>query len=180
MLVSRDVESVFHECFFNEFNTLLVGEAEEPFYRASVNGEPARIEYRYDYISSALHETAHWCVAGTQRRMQDDFGYWYEPDSRSLALQKVFEDVEVLPQSYECFFQWALGREFRVSSDNLALPDYDSTPFQHRVLDKVYTLMSNIPERVQRFALALYDLRFPNTTLTFKQHLQECYENHRR
>ncbi|ADZ91422.1 elongation factor P hydroxylase [Marinomonas mediterranea] len=178
MLVSRDIESVFHTCFFEKFNTVLMGDAEEPFYRASVNSQPARIEYRHDYISSALHETAHWCVAGTERRQHDDFGYWYEPDSRSLSQQKIFEDVEVLPQAYECLFQWSLGRAFRVSADNLALPDYDSTPFQNRVLEKVFSLLPNIPERVLCFASALYSLRFPNTTLTLSQHLQECYENH--
>src|SRR5690606_17895265 len=93
------LETLFHDCFGEQFNTLLVGGKEEPFYRSSRNGEQAEIHYRHDYFRSALHEVAHWCVAGEARRQQDDYGYWYAPDGRNAGQQKAFEQVEVLPQA---------------------------------------------------------------------------------
>ena len=38
------------------------------------------IYFARGFYSSALHEIAHWLVAGKERRKLEDFGYWYEPD----------------------------------------------------------------------------------------------------
>ncbi len=109
------LERVFNGLFAERLNTVLRGGADEPLYRP---GEPNVILYREDYFASALHEIAHWCVAGTERRKLVDFGYWYEPDGRSAERQAEFEQVEVKPQALEWVFADACGWDFRLSADN--------------------------------------------------------------
>jgi elongation factor P hydroxylase len=95
--------------------------------------------YREDYFASALHEVAHWCIAGEQRRQQLDFGYWYAPDGRSPEQQGAFEAVEYKPQALEWFFSLACGYRFRLSADNLGMPGGempDASEFRGRVCEQ--------------------------------------------
>ena len=122
------LEMAFARCFARSENTLLVGGADEPLYQpATTKGAPNLLYYREDYFASALHEIAHWCIAGVDRRQQVDFGYWYAPEGRNAAQQRAFEAVEVKPQALEWFFSLACGHRFRVSVDNFGpqgdLPD---------------------------------------------------------
>ena len=106
---SAILESVFSACFENEFSTKLVGNAHEPFYCAAKDGASAHvIYYRHDYFSSALHEIAHWCIAGEARRKLDDYGYWYEPDGRNAEQQALFQQLEIKPQAIEMAFFFGL------------------------------------------------------------------------
>lgn len=107
------------DCHFANYSTRLKPGAEEPFYQAPVGSEPAIIFSNRDFFSSALHEIAHWCIAGQERRKQDDYGYWYEPDGRSNARQDAFFQVEAKPQALEWAFHVAAGIPFRLSLDNL-------------------------------------------------------------
>ena len=70
-------------CFNRVFslieNTVLEGGANEPYYRP---GSPNVIYFSEYFVRSALHEVAHWCVAGAARRGLPDYGYWYSPDGR--------------------------------------------------------------------------------------------------
>lgn len=105
------------------YRTRLCGGFPEPFYQAPGSGlDWAEIRYTRDFERSALHELAHWCVAGVQRRQQDDYGYWYAPDGRDAAQQQQFFRVEVRPQAIEQHFCDALGLAFDVSIDNLGNP----------------------------------------------------------
>ena len=113
---AHDLEQLFAETFADQYDTVLCGGAAEPVY---VPGSPHRIFYTRDYFRSALHEVAHWCVAGEARRRQPDYGYWYAPDGRDAAQQRLFEQVEVKPQALEQLFCDACGHPFRVSLDNL-------------------------------------------------------------
>lgn len=175
------LEKTFYDVFFSDYQTILVGGFEEPFYQACDPQGTAQIQYRFDYASSALHEVSHWCVAGSERRQQDDFGYWYAEDGRSLAQQKEFEKFEVRPQAYECIFHWAAGMRFDVSVDNLALPDYDASPFREAVLERVHVLLeSGLPTRVERFASALFVKCFDQLPEQLIPYLRECHENYRR
>ena len=136
--------AVFDTLFAAEFNTRLLGGVAEPVYipaghsaanaiEGSVVNNSAinhsaiadicdyhRLFFREDYFSSALHESAHWCIAGTERRLKVDFGYWYNPDGRSQQQQSVFEQAETQPQALEWMFSVASGQRFRISADNLA------------------------------------------------------------
>ncbi len=118
---ATDLERLFRETFFDRYQTVLEGGFDEPVYRAGDpgTGAPARIRYTRDYFRSALHEVAHWCVAGERRRRLDDYGYWYAPDGRDAAAQAEFLRVEVRPQALEALFCAACHHPFRVSLDNL-------------------------------------------------------------
>ncbi|WGL17467.1 elongation factor P hydroxylase [Microbulbifer bruguierae] len=120
--VTERIVTVFNACFSpaDGLNTWLKGGFEEPFYRPAGDGQPFhQVEFTRDYPASALHEVAHWCVAGARRRQLPDYGYWYAPDGRSPEQQAEFEIVEVKPQAIEWIFARACGLKFRVSADNL-------------------------------------------------------------
>jgi len=154
---ASDLVALFNTLFVDTCKTELVAGGDEPIYLPATDGKPLhRIVFTRDYFSSALHEISHWCVAGAERRQQVDFGYWYEPDGRSLQQQKAFEVVEVKPQALEWIFSVAAGIEFRVSVDNLHVEEYDSSVFTAQVRQQVRRYLTNdLPDRAQRFVQAL-------------------------
>ena len=114
------LEMVFARCFAHKNNTVLAGGYDEPLYKPASKAEGSHcLRYREDFFASALHEVAHWCIAGSSRRLQTDFGYWYTPDGRTETQQKAFERVEYKPQALEWFFSIACGFPFQISADNL-------------------------------------------------------------
>ncbi|HKK23713.1 MAG TPA: elongation factor P hydroxylase [Pseudohaliea sp.] len=114
------LEQVFADCFGRRERTRLVGGATEPLYLpAQAPGAWHELHYRADYPASALHEVAHWCIAGPARRRLPDYGYWYAPDGRNADTQRAFEVVEAQPQGLEWLFAQACGLPFRLSLDNL-------------------------------------------------------------
>ena len=80
-------------------NTQLIGGALEPLYRPATSNAPATLYFREDYPASALHEIAHWCIAGSQRRRQVDFGYHYISGPRNAEGQVAFFESELRTQS---------------------------------------------------------------------------------
>lgn len=127
---SGDLEWLFAQVFLAAYDTRLEGGADEPVY---LPGAPNRILYTRDYFRSALHEVAHWCVAGAERRTREDYGYWYAPDGRDAAQQADFLHVEVVPQALELLFCAACGHDFRVSLDNLSGDAGEDGPFARAV-----------------------------------------------
>lgn len=116
----RDLIDLFNQLFAQSERTKLVAGGEEPLYQpAKSTHEFHQIIFTQDYFSSALHEIAHWCIAGKQRRQQVDYGYWYAPDGRSAAQQQAFANVEVKPQALEWLLSEACGQKFFISLDNL-------------------------------------------------------------
>lgn len=124
---AREIERVFAALFAGPYDTVLVGGGDEPLYEPARPGRRGRIVYREDFVASALHEVAHWCVAGSARRRLDDYGYWYAPDGRTPSQQAEFERVEVAPQALEWVFADACGLPFRPSADNV-LSDLGPSP----------------------------------------------------
>jgi len=110
--------AVFNHVFQAADATVLCGGAAEPYYQP---GTPSVIYFREDFDRSALHEVAHWCVAGPERRRLPDYGYWYAPDGRNAEQQSAFYGVELKPQAIEALFCEALGLAFAVSVDNLTV-----------------------------------------------------------
>ncbi|MEQ3637157.1 elongation factor P hydroxylase [Alcanivorax sp.] len=146
---SSDLETLFRATFFDSHDTVLEGSAAEPVY---LPGSPHRICYTHDYFRSALHEIAHWCVAGPVRRQQQDYGYWYAPDGRSADQQAQFVQVEIYPQALEALFCAACGHTFRVSLDNLNGEGGDETAFAVKVKAKAERLLAEgLPERPARW-----------------------------
>ena len=157
-LRSSSLEEIFAACFRAEFATILEGGGDEPLYVPSAEpGEaPHRIVYRADYFASALHEVAHWCLAGADRRTQEDYGYWYAPDGRSQDQQTEFERVEARPQALEWIFSEACGFDFHLSADNLEGGFGPSPTFEAAVTsDRTDFLEAGLPPRAARFRQAL-------------------------
>ena len=160
MSSSADLEKVFGDCFHRTYRTRLVGGATEPLYLPAGEGADAIIYYRENYAASALHEVAHWCIAGHRRRQLEDYGYWYAPDGRSAAQQRAFESVEVKPQALEWHFALAAGVPFHVSADNLLSPDGGGGQFAAAVVDQARRYCREpLPQRAAAFRRALA-LRF--------------------
>lgn len=153
MPVAQDVERVFNGTFSVSHNTVLLGGAAEPFYRPADKECPvSRIFYREDYVSSSLHEVSHWLVAGAERRLLPDWGYWYAPDGRNPAQQAAFEQMEVKPQALEWLLHIACGLRFQVSLDNLAEHAGSGRLFKDRVYDQVCAnIRQGVNARTQQF-----------------------------
>lgn len=153
-----DLIRLFNQLFQESEQTILVGYADEPLYLPKdENSEFHRVIFTKDYFASALHEIAHWCIAGKQRREEVDYGYWYYPDGRSSTQQKNFELVEVKPQALECLFSEAAGFRFRISQDNLngEISPSDNT-FEVKVKEQARLYrMSGMPKRARIFYDAL-------------------------
>jgi len=114
---------LFDKLFGHCESTLLVKGGSDPLYvpkNPEVPGSKAEIHFAHGFFSSALHEIAHWLIAGRHRRTLLDYGYWYKPDGRSLAEQKLFEAFESRNQGLEWILSVAANHPFHVSSDNLA------------------------------------------------------------
>ncbi|MDO8863896.1 elongation factor P hydroxylase [Haliea sp. E1-2-M8] len=157
---SGRLQRVFDACFAGSENTLLCGGAGEPLYAPATNpGDPHRLWYREDFFASALHEVAHWCIAGPARRLLPDFGYWYAPEGRNADQQAAFESVEVAPQALEWCFAIACGYRFQVSTDNLAAER--GTPADHSAFKAAVCrearrrARQGLPPRARQFHAAL-------------------------
>lgn len=138
----------FNALFSESLDTVLIGGAEEPLYQPASSEEPATIYFTRDYVSSALHEVAHWCIAGEGRRKQVDYGYWYAPDGRSALQQHEFEQVEVKPQALEWILSVSCGVKFRLSADNLEAGGAPSDAFKASVITQVQGyLRDGLPSR---------------------------------
>ena len=154
----QDLIAIFDNTFFEAFQTRLELGTDEPIYLPANEQVPFhRIIFANGFFSSALHEISHWCVAGPQRRLLEDFGYWYEPDGRTQARQEEFERVEVRPQAYEWILSQSAGFPFTVSCDNLN-GDFepDRIAFMTRVHREVLDILQKgLPLRVQLLSDAL-------------------------
>ena len=153
------VMAVFHQCFYAQYRTRLIAGGDEPYYRpASDDGDDHRILFREDFVASALHEAAHWCVAGPERRRLADYGYWYAADGRSAEQQRAFEAVECYPQALEWLFSRAAGLPFRISIDNLDGEAVEPFPFALAVWQRLQRLCrAGLPARAECFRAALAD-----------------------
>ena len=80
MITLSKLVQLLNDEYLFQYNTKIIGGFVEPYYKAQSNSNPAEIQFSHDYIRSALHELAHWCVAGVERRQVDDYGYWYRMD----------------------------------------------------------------------------------------------------
>ena len=154
---AKQLEDLFAQCFFLDYRTVLRGAAPEPLYQPAIWPRHChRIYYREDFFASALHEVAHWCIAGAERRQLADYGYWYHPDGRCGEKQRHFEQVEREPQAVEWHFSLACRSGFRISNDNLADPAGESGDFGAAVHSQALRYCSDgLPSRAANFRTAL-------------------------
>ena len=153
-----DLITIFNDTFYHSFNTKLELGGDEPIYLpADAEHSYHRINFARGFYASALHEIAHWCVAGPERRLLEDFGYWYEPDGRTAQVQAEFEKVEIRPQAYEWILALSAGFPFTVSCDNL---NGDFEPDRIAFMSKVHAevvsiLLQGMPPRVKMLSEAM-------------------------
>ena len=154
-----DLIYLFNGLFSDSLNTQLVRGENEPIYiPASAGHAYHQVLFAHGYFSSALHEIAHWCIAGQERRQQIDYGYWYAPDGRNQQQQMNFETVEIKPQALEWILSKACNKAFRVSVDNLSGELADSQPFKNKVYQQVLSYcLQGLPPRVQMLQQSLSD-----------------------
>lgn len=148
---------------------------EEPIYLPASDKMPNhRILFAHGFFTSALHEISHWCIAGKERQLLVDFGYWYEPDGRSEEQQREFEQVEIKPQALEWILSKACGIKFNISTDNL-----DGDPeaialgreaFARNLLIQVKKYLENgLPQRAGVLKQALLAYYLSDKELTYDQ-----------
>tara|TARA_Y100001956_G_scaffold82859_1_gene106225 strand:+ start:3251 stop:3913 length:663 start_codon:yes stop_codon:yes gene_type:complete len=154
----QDLITIFNKTFLADYNTKLELGGDEPIYLpADDSCSHHRIIFARGYYASGLHEIAHWCVAGPERRLLEDFGYWYEPDGRTEQVQAEFEKVEIRPQAYEWILAVSAGFPFSVSCDNLN-GDFepDRLAFMRKVHAEVIKILEQgIPLRVKMLSESL-------------------------
>jgi len=168
----HDLILLFEQSFYLSYNTKLIKGDDEPIYLpADEDCSFHQVIFAHGYYASALHEIAHWCLAGDKRRLLEDFGYWYLPDGRTAEQQKKFEQVEIKPQAIEWAFCIAANKKFRVSADNLTGADADITGFTKSVYLQVQMyLIHGFPSRAQEFIDVLaefYRVKLPLTLEKF-------------
>ena len=111
---------LFNSLFEKSHNTVLELGGDEPIYLpASTTNSKHRIIFARGFFASALHELSHWCIAGKERRLIEDYGYWYQADGRDEKAQTEFEKVEIKPQAIEWILAASCRFPFQVSCDNL-------------------------------------------------------------
>ncbi|SMF05469.1 elongation factor P hydroxylase [Pseudobacteriovorax antillogorgiicola] len=165
--IKHKITAVFHQLFQDSYQTTLVDRGHEPIYIPKANAqEHHQIVFAHGFWNSAFHEIAHWCVAGPERRLQEDYGYWYQPDGRSPEQQMAFQNVEIKPQALEWIFTSCVDRDFYLSIDNLSGGgSYDTSQFRRDV---------------QRQALSYIDRGLPKRAAQFAQGLQKAFASSER
>ncbi len=148
----QDLIQIFNHCFESTYNTRLVKGDNEPIYLPADKNRPYHaIYFAHGYFSSALHECAHWLIAGDERRKLTDYGYWYEPDGRNAEQQAFFQQVEIKPQALEWVLSIAAGYRFQLSIDNLNGEALDTGDFKYAIRQQVLTYLRSMPPRATLF-----------------------------
>lgn len=157
MSCHKDLITIFNACFEKTYNTRLVKGDEEPVYLPANEKQPWHaIVFAHGFFSSALHECAHWLIAGERRRLQVDYGYWYVPDGRSAEEQSLFQRVEVKPQALEWILSVACAYRFQFSIDNLNGSENDTADFKQAIFEQVMTYCDQgLSKRASHFRAAL-------------------------
>ncbi len=168
---SDQLISLFNCIFLEQYNTQLIGGSDEPLYTPENKSTPAEVIFTHDYFSSALHEIAHWCIAGEPRRQKMDYGYWYAPDGRTKKEQSLFEQVEVKPQAMEWVFAKSCGHKFHLSADNLNSELGVSHNFRRAVYEQVGAYcISGLSSRAGKFSETLADFYQQPSPLDFEKY----------
>jgi len=154
--VAARITDTFNRLFGVSRGVCMVGGGAEPLYEPACGAQPARIVYTIDYPASALHEAAHWCIAGATRRRLRDYGYSYAPGPRTPASRAAFFASECDVQAVEALLAEACGVRFVVSADDFAASDAELAAFERSVRAAIEQRRARgLPARAARFREAL-------------------------
>ena len=154
---AEDLIRIFNQCFADTYQTKLVMGDDEPLYLPAENGcDYHQVIFAHGFFSSALHECAHWLIAGDARRKIVDYGYWYIPDGRNAEQQELFQQVEIKPQALEWILSLAANYKFQFSIDNLHGEVAGVELFKHNVeQQRLYYEKNGLPARAEIFKKAI-------------------------
>ena len=146
------IEADFHSLFLESHRTQLRARAGDPVYLPAASAtDLSQIIYSNHFWRSALHELAHWFIAGRQRREQRDYDYWYQPERSKAKLQRDFLAAEIKPQALEWHLCSALGQDFFVSLDSFGEDQETLHWFRTAVKDEALRrLRSELPTRAMK------------------------------
>lgn len=157
---AAEIVAVFNRCFAHAYAVEMHGGADEPLYVPATLDKPAELIFREDFPASALHEAAHWCIAGEVRRESPDFAYTYIAAPRNDVEQARFFAAELRTQALECVFAQAANVIFTPSADNLNcdVAVFSNAIAQYRAKTDEWL---NTPAglRAQKFCSALAELK---------------------
>jgi elongation factor P hydroxylase len=156
-MMHEEIAARFNALVGPRYRTLLIGGAVEPLYLPPSPSAHAEIRYTRDYAQSALHELAHWCIAGPERRQRPDYGYWYQPPPRDAVARARFFVVESRAQGLELLLARAAGVRFHVSVDD---PGAESGDFAARVEAAARAWLAGTLARRTREVLAALNPRW--------------------
>jgi len=156
--VAARIADTFNRTFGASHRTCMVGGGVEPLYEPAATDRPARIVYTRDYAASALHEAAHWCLAGAARRGLRDYGYSYVPGPRDPQSRAAFFASEYDVQAVEALLAEVCAVRFVVSADDFAAPQADLESFERNVRAAIERRRTRgLPLRAERFRDALIE-----------------------
>ena len=154
-MAAARIAAVFNREFADSHRTVMVGGSVEPLYLPVRGVEPALVAYTRDYPASALHEAAHWCLAGPSRRQRRDYGYWYLPGPRNPEQRRAFFAAELDVQALEAEFARVARVKFVVSADDFDAPTHELDAFVQRVWERNALLRRQLPPRAAQLHAAL-------------------------
>ncbi len=154
-LTQAEICECFNRLFAIPFNVEMRGGGAEPDYSPPTAKQRGALVARADYAASALHEAAHWCVAGSARRRLPDYGYVYLPPPRNPPDQRRFFAWELRNQAVECYLCDAAGLAYRASADDPELALDALAAFEARVR----ALSLSPPQRALQLAAELRSVR---------------------
>jgi elongation factor P hydroxylase len=154
-MAAARIAAVFNRQFADSYRTVMVGGSVEPLYLPVRGSEPALVAYTRDYPASALHEAAHWCLAGPSRRQRRDYGYWYVPGPRNAEQRRAFFAAELDVQALEAEFARVAGVKFVVSADDFDAPVRELEAFVRSVCERSAVLRRQLPRRAAQMRAAL-------------------------
>lgn len=129
-----EIIEIFNQGVGKAFGTELIETSGDPLYLPQGDcGKPSRIYFANGFVQSAFHEIAHWCIAGPGRRKLEDYGYWYDPDGRSVERQQEFQKFEAKNQGLEWHMYSTVDLPFHVSFDNLSQGICDQSSFARSI-----------------------------------------------
>ena len=140
---------IFNSGVGERYGTVIHGGRDEPLFFPRCDSLD-EIYFRNNFASSALHEIAHWCIAGAERRKIIDYGYWYK-ENRTTREQLQFETLEIRPQALEWIFSKAAGIRFHVSLDNFERISEDCFEFRASVRKEAKKLLTLMNKRASLF-----------------------------
>ena len=153
----KELANLFNATFETAENTILVATMDEPHYMPHGDDRLGNcIFYTQDSYTSLMHEVAHWCRAGKERRQLPDYGYWYQAEDRSSEAQALYLQSESKTQALEWIFCVAAGVHVQIIPENQPHSFEPSLEFKKSIYAATLNyLQKGLSDRAERFKQVL-------------------------